>query len=503
MQSTAAGRRASVRGVGGAAKGGVVVEWFAHCLVVRAAGAAATDWLPAIVPAESGRTAVVVDRSAVAALFGLDRGLLAQLGRQLETRPAGSAGGLRLLVGRSATPGPDATPPLAARLAGALGVEVVAPDGQLVVLGRGELFSAGATGAWCGFAPGGRVERSGSRFPSPAWQADLPLDFAPRASSAQVTVTPVPAGLWVRAAGRQAAELSDPGFAVAPAPERLALLVGRPGEVGRPSEVPPPVTGLAEVVRALPAALREGYVVVPYGAQPGNSEPIAQQLARRLGADVLATHIVPWYAEDGSVDPVAVDEAGRPTWRPFVSESVYHPGQQAPTPRAWWPPLPDLTVAGPASFWLDAGWVVEVVPSGLLVRPATLAAEPAVLRRPVDPHHVDIVVTAAFRAPDNVPVLVLGAVGWLARRLPEPVQDRLRLVITDRVDPPELIGLASALRLPLDRLTPDAPPATDDPAAGSLPAGSLPAGSLPAGGPPAAAVPTGMATPALPPLSHA
>lgn len=117
-----------------------------------------------------------------------------------------------------------------------------------------------------------------------------------------------------------------------------------------------------------------------------------------------------------------------------------------------WAPLPDLATAGPASFWLTAGWVVDLVPGGLLVRPAMSAAEPMVTRRAADPRHVDLVVTAAFRAPDNVPVPVLGAIGELARRLPEPVRQRLRLVITDRVDPPELAGLASALRLPLYRL---------------------------------------------------
>ena len=276
---------------------------------------------------------------------------------------------------------------------------------------------------------------------------ELPAGIDRCSPSGQVTVTPVPAGLWVRIAGGPAVELSDPGFAVPPAPDQLAVVVGRPGEP------PPPVPGLAAVIGALPPTLRRRTVLVPYGPQPPAAAPIAQQLADRLAATVRATHGLPGYAADGSLRFVLVDDAGQATWQPFVTQSVYHPGAQPPTPWAWRPPLPDLPQAGPSTFGLAEGWVVDPVPSGLVVRPAAAALDPALIRRAADARNVDLVVTAAYPARDNVPVPVLYAIGQLARALPPAVQDRLRILITDQVDPPELVGLAGALRLPIRRLS--------------------------------------------------
>jgi hypothetical protein len=453
--------------VSGVPHGGVVVERSGACLSIRAAGAPAGRRSETMLPAEPGRTAVVVDDRAAPALHALDRGLLGDLDRHLWTAGGGARQGLRLLVGGAARPGADGAAPLAARLAEALGIEVVAPDGPVVVLRRGELFCAGAAGGWWGFTRGRRPEPAGSRFPPPAWQRDLPADIGSRMVSGLVTVTPVPTGLWVRGAGGPAAELSDPGYAVPPA-AMLAVLVGRPGEAW------PAVAGLAEVIGALPPALRQRYVLVPYGPEPAGQPPLAQQLADWLGADVRATHGLPCYAADGSLDFALLDDSGRRSWRPLVTESVYHPGAQPPTRSSWSPPLADLPPAGPASFWLAEGWVVDVLASGLLVRPATSAPDSAVLRRPADPRHLDIVVTAAVRAPGNVPVPVLGAIGWLARALPPAAQDRLRILITDQVDPPELLGLAGALRLPIHRLTHDGiTPAGDD--ARAVPADPFPA----------------------------
>jgi hypothetical protein len=75
------------------------------------------------------------------------------------------------------------------------------------------------------------------------------------------------------------------------------------------------------------------------------------------------------------------------------------------------------------------------------------------VRRPADPKHVDLVVTAAFPAPDNVPAYVLDAIGRLARALPAAAQERLCMLVTARVDPQEVVGLAGALRLPVRRLS--------------------------------------------------
>jgi hypothetical protein len=433
--------------VSGVAGGGVVVERSGACVSIRATGVLGDRRPEAMLPAEPGRTAVVVDDQGAAALHALDRGLLGDLDRHLWTVPGGRRQGLRLLISAAARPDGDGGPALAARLAEELGVEVVAPDGTLVVLGRGELFSVGAAGGWWRFARGRGPEWAGPRFPAPDWQSDLPADVGARVVSG-ATVTPVPAGLWVRGAGGPVAALSDPGFAVPPA-SILAVVVGRPGEPW------PAVDGLAEVIGGLPPVLQQRFVLVPYGLEPAGQAPLAQRLADRLGVDVRAAHGLPGYAADGSLDFALVDDAGRRTWRPLLTESVYHPGGRPPTRSNWSAPLAGLPSAGPGSFELVEGWLVEVVASGLLVRPAASALEPAVLRRPADPRQVDLVVTAAVREPDNVPVSVLGAVGRMARALPPAVRDRLRMLITDQVDPPELLGLAGALRLPIGQLSGD------------------------------------------------
>jgi hypothetical protein len=294
--------------VAGVADEGIVVERSGTCLSVRAGHATAGPRPETLLRAEPGRVAVVVDRSASAALHRLDRQLVYELGRRLQPYPGQPGSGVRLLVGGTARPAPDGGPPLAALLADQLGVEVVAPDGPLVVLRRGELFSAGPAAAWWGFVPGGMPSRSGARFPEPSWQAALPPDLSPAVRSGTVHVVPVPSGLWVRTAGTPPAELSDPGFAVPAAPERLAILAGRPGEP------PPDVAGIAEVVTALPPVLRRRYVLVPYGPQP-DGPPLAQRLADLLGEEVRATHALPVYADDGSLDLIAVDGAGRAAWR--------------------------------------------------------------------------------------------------------------------------------------------------------------------------------------------
>jgi hypothetical protein len=415
---------------------------------IRASSAPAGPRIDAVLPPEPGRTAVVVDDSAVAALDALDDRLLSDLRGQFSAAVGGPRPGMRLLVGGAARSGPDGSPPLAARMADVLGLEVVAPDGPLVVLRRGELFSAGPASAWWQFAPGRSATPVGARFPAPDWQSELPADVGVRSAS-RLTVTPVPCGIWIRAVGGPAADLGDPAYGVPPAPGRVAVIAGRPGEPR------PPVDALADVIAGLPRRLRRSYVLVPYGPEPAREAPIAQRLADGLGADVLATHGLPSYGFDGSLEIPAVDGSGRSTWQPFVSESVYHRGSEPPTRWAWSAPLTDLPEAGPGTFWLADGWVVDVVPSGLQVRPAPVGPEPHVLRRPVDAEHVDLVVTAGESMPGDVPVPVLAAIGRLARSLPPCTRDRLRMLVTEPADLVELVGLAGALALPIRRLTPD------------------------------------------------
>ena len=132
----------------------------------------------ASLPSEPDGATVVVDASAASALDALDAHLLGELQDHVR---AGSSPGwdMRLVAARTGRPGPAGTPPVAARLASHLGVSVVAPDGEMIALRGGELFSAGPGAGWLGFRAGRGPEWSGPRYPAPAWQAELPSSFGP------------------------------------------------------------------------------------------------------------------------------------------------------------------------------------------------------------------------------------------------------------------------------------------------------------------------------------
>ena len=416
-----------------------VVERVGAALVVRAMGTnGSLGEVATAALAEPNRVPVVVDPSASGALHTLDRRLLAQLAEQLSTCDGRGQPGMRLLAGGTGRPAPDGGPALADRLAERLGVEVVAPSGELLVLRGGELFTAGLCAGWLRFRRGLPPDRAGPRFPAPAWQPALPEQpFRSR----RFMVVPTPAGLWVRAARSVPATLQDLGFGVPPDPERLTVLVGAP------AEPPPDPDDLAEVLGQLPPALRRSLVLTPYGPQPAGAVPLAQMLADRLGAPVDCRHGLPYYGADRRQWLAMVDASGRPTWQPVLRESRYLPGLRAPAPREWASPSAEFPVAGPAGWWLDREWVVEAIPCGLLVRPAS-HPEAIAGRAPVDPDHVTLVL-ATGPAAQEFPSSTLAALQRLTRSLPDGARDRLRVVPSPATDPALAGQVAQAVRASL------------------------------------------------------
>jgi hypothetical protein len=418
---------------------GIVVERAGGALVVRAAAADAEGAAyVAGLSAEPGRTAVLVDRSATAALERLDQLLVAEMHRQLAW--LAPAGGVRLLADRAAAAGPHGTPPAALRLARSLGVRVIAPDGPLVALRGGELFSAGPAAGWTEFGPDRAARRNGPRYPEPAWQRQLPPRLGDRVP---VDLTAVPAGMWLRAPGAPAPSTSDWAYGVPPQPQRLAVLLGAPGE----SHVDG--AAAAAVLAQLPAAVLAAVVLVLYGPQPAGP-PVGQWLADRLGVPIQVCHALPHYRVDGSTGVTAVDADGQLTWAPLALESTYRPGAASPDPRAWLPPAADLRPAGPATFWLDPDWLVDVVPSGLSIRPATAAPSAAVAALPVDPHWISVAVTA------DPPESLRPAIDRLVTLLPADVRTRL---LTVGSPSPAQLELARANRLAVHTLPAPAPSA--------------------------------------------
>jgi hypothetical protein len=477
----------------------IVVERVGAAVLVRAGGPRHPDLaFVAALPTEPRRTTVVVDGPGYGALRALDPGLLSDLDthRAQPGQRGRAAGGLRLAAAGAGRAGSDGSPPLAAVLADRLEVEVVAPDGHLLVLPGGGLFSAEPAGGWWAFRRGRRPRRDGPRHPAPTWQSALPEDIAARAGVSRLGVLSIPAGLWIRPVGAGPAPLQDWAYGVPCAADRLALVVGAPtgaragdlaGDAARDAAGDATdVDDLARILRALPGALRASCVVMPYGPQVG-PVPLAQRLADRLGGPVRCCHGLVHRLADGRWCVAAVSRSGQPGWRPFVTESVYHPGAGAPVPVGWVPPAAGMTPAGPASYGLVAGWVVDVVPGGLLVRPAGAPAEPLAARLPVDPEHVNLTVTGvpggapagavpagaatagaatagaatgACGAATGIPGGVLAAVAQLARALPDDARAILRLMAGPAEEPATvaaLAGLARELRVPLWALTPVGP----------------------------------------------
>src|SRR5262249_1999633 len=174
-------------------------------------------------------------------------------GPSLIGRPVG---GLRLLVDGAARAG-DGGRPVAAELAHRLGLGVAAPDGPLVMLRGGELFSAGRGAGWTEFRPDRPPAYAGPRFPEPPWQRDLPDRLGGRPPA--VGGGAPRAGIWRRAAGGAPASPRDGGSGVPAQPPRMAVVVGPP------AEPPVPPLAVAAVLADLPAVLLANLVLVLYG----------------------------------------------------------------------------------------------------------------------------------------------------------------------------------------------------------------------------------------------
>jgi hypothetical protein len=280
-------------------------------------------------------------------------------------------------------------------------------------------------------------ERAGADR-SPPWRSLLPDDLP-------AAVTRTPAGLWVRRPGGPPAGPADPGFTVPPTGGRPVLLIGRPGEPA------PAVAAVAGLVDTLSPELRDRWVLVPYGPMPAG-EAVGQQLADRLGRTVRARHGLPRRHADGTVTSAAVDADGRSTWTPFVSVTAYHPGGPRPTALTW-SPLPGLDADGPAVQRLTPGWLVELLPGGLVLRPRRTPVAGWLTRRGTDPDQVDLVVLSGY-----VPVPAIAAAGRLVRALPAEVRIRLRLLVVGSAPDAVRIaraGLSAELGLPPYRLEAD------------------------------------------------
>ncbi|MEU3269288.1 hypothetical protein ABZ639_00495 [Saccharomonospora sp. NPDC006951] len=375
----------------------ITVERVRHALVVgRLTADGAAVLLAANLPCGRDRTFVVVGGSALGAMTRLDPWVIADIADK-------APGDLCVVAPGFGAMGQDGTLPPARLLADRLGVEVTAPEGAPVALADGSVFVPGRNAGWVSYRPGGQRIRVGARLPAPWWQDGIPVPAGGVAS--------VPVGLWVRRPGAEERP-ADPLTRQVPDPDRMYVVLGAPGEE------PPGTSAVVEVLRSLPEENRDRAVLAWYG-----TEGAATEVAEELGAPVRVAHGVPG---DGGL--VRTDERGVARWRPFAVESVYRPGS-APVLDRWVAP-PGLAMAGPGSYRLCEGWLVDVVPRGLVVRPESMPLELATVPRGatgLGGPHVDVV----FAADGPVRAEALSAFGTLLRELPEGAREILRILPVD------------------------------------------------------------------------
>jgi hypothetical protein len=262
---------------------------------------------------------------------------------------------------------------LARRIADAWELTVVAPAGDVLLVPGGSLFVHGAESEpepqWWSFAPNAEPTALGPRWPAPEWRRAL-MHVA--ASPDGLVVTAVPAGMLVQRVETRRPTPGDLAYAIPAAGDRPTVIVdAKVAAIDLAAVLSGPV--------ARPEWRRNPLRLVP--ANGGDLLPLGQAVARELGIDVEVLTGPPVDPAETPHSPgewrvVLLDDAGRPTWRPFVSSVLCRPpgrdGITPPRPVAWHPPMAGMRVADASRGVLRLGgtWRVAVTRAGLWVYPA-------------------------------------------------------------------------------------------------------------------------------------
>ncbi|WP_395575100.1 hypothetical protein [Streptomyces sp. BK79] len=256
---------------------------------------------------------------------------------------------------------------VARRIADAWHLDVIAPDGPVLITPGGTLFVDGespAAGAWWHFPPGDRPRKLGPRAPAPDWQAAL--GRLPARTDGGCLVEQIPTGVLIRPAQSPRPDPRHLCFAIPMDAVRPTVVVGLPqAEDVSADEV-------AAALGALPAAQRGAARLAPGGRR--DLLRLAQSVADMLAAEVEVLTGVPLLPEhpDGrtGVRPTVVGSDGKPGWRPFVGAVACRPagpdGQPPPLRVVEGHPLP-LGRPGKGTVPLTERWNATATRAGLVV----------------------------------------------------------------------------------------------------------------------------------------
>ncbi|WP_258342253.1 hypothetical protein [Saccharopolyspora gregorii] len=290
--------------------------------------------------------------------------------------------GVRLVVGGRSR---EATALAGQWLSERLGRTVVAPDGVIFRGTGGTLFvHSGKGSGWVRFRPGKAPEWEAKRFPRPLWDSSL-VEAWPTSSVG--VAEPVPGGVWIHPTVRDAAfsghwERLASGMPCQP--EVLTVVLGCPGA---------PALSLDDVVRfwrRLDTSVRDRVRFVQYGpVHLPEGDSLGQALADLLQTRVACYTGMP-VGSPHAPEIYTMCPDGNLGWHAFAREIGYVPRGhaahgEAPALLSHRAPFEGLEQLSPAVYWYTPDAVVEVVQSGLWVRPPQDAQNAVAVRAaPVD-----------------------------------------------------------------------------------------------------------------------
>ncbi|MFE8008893.1 hypothetical protein [Streptomyces sp. NPDC057418] len=303
---------------------------------------------------------------------------------------AGERGATRLVLAASglAAQGPGGGRPLQA-VATTADFTVVAPDGTVSVEPDGTLRLA-EPGTWWLAEPGEEPYELGPGWPPEEPQArEEPEERAEEEPEAEEPLPPPAPPVPVVAESQGGAHT----YGATPAEESAKDIRTVPGGVwlGGPPEAVDPLIGVgpdtfllgvgsparptlpaAELLDRVPedaADARHLLLTAPW-ADPSDLVTMAGALADRFDRTVRAAIGLPVRTADDHATTF-LDGRGAPTWQPLLLELAASPGHRRVVPSAWLRPSgPEATAPAVYACADPEGWVLELVPAGLWLRPA-------------------------------------------------------------------------------------------------------------------------------------
>jgi len=332
--------------------------------------------------------------------------------------------GLRLVIGGRTR---ETTALAGHWLAERLKRTVLVPDGPVVRGAGGSLFvHSGQGSGWMRCTPGRPPKWEAKRFPCPVWDSGVVSENFP--TSARGIAEPLPSGIWIRPMGDDPLLRSHRQrlIEIMPCqPEIVTVVLGSPGGV------PLDQDDVVLMWRELPEHVRERVRFVQYGPMSvprGNS--LGQLLADALGREIVIYTGMP-IGPAVAPEIFTVRRDGSLGWHAYARELSYRPrvGDEpgrVPSVVTHRAPIPGGHELSPGVYWYSVDAVVEVIQSGLLVRPPGAIENVEAIRSVrVDADTHNLLFEAATEADlDRMEYLA----GDLSRRLDNSVRPMNRVV---------------------------------------------------------------------------